>query len=168
MMASRVEVNFQEVIAVGVADDAVIEHRFLRPWSFVVIGKALVLLLVAHQIVCQRCLVLSRQVLHQCPIGLLYAARTEQLIQPGQGLAGTGENHHPADRAIQAMDHPQEDGAGLGVFLLAIRFHRLGEWSVASLVALDDFPSTLRDDDDMIVFVEDGHSPDYIFIPPSI
>ena len=51
------------------------------------------------------------------------------------------------------MYDAEEHGAGLRVFLLDIRFHRLGEWSVASLVALHDFTRTLRDDDNMVIFV---------------
>lgn len=54
------------------------------------------------------------------------------------------------------MNDTKEDSTWFGVAFLDVSFHRLGEWEVAGLISLHDFPRTLRDDDDMVIFVENS------------
>ena len=141
------------MVTIGMTYDLVVEDGFLGSRTFVVVGVALVLLLVAHEIMRQGGLWLAGCILHECPVSFLNGLCTEHLIKACQGLAGAGKQHHPADGTIQTMHDAEKYGARLRVTLLNIRFHRLGERRVARLVALDDFTCALRDDDYMVIFV---------------
>ena len=55
------------------------------------------------------------------------------------------------------MDHTEEHFARLGVFLLDVGFHHVGQRHVARLVALHNLTARLVDDDDMVIFVNDLH-----------
>ena len=154
MMPSRMQMNLKEMIALRLTNHTIIQDSFLGTRPFVVIGIALVLFLVAHEIMGERSLCLLRLVLHQRPVCLLNTTRTEHLIQPRQRLASPGEDHHAADGTIQPVHYAQKDSTRLGILLLDISLHRLGERSVAGLVALHDLTRTLRDDDDVVILVE--------------
>ena len=100
MMSACMEMNLEEMEAVRVPDNLVVEDGLLGIGTLAVIGVALVLLLVANKVMCQRCLQFFRFVLHQRPVGFLHALCAEQLIQTRQRLTGSGKNHHPTDGAV--------------------------------------------------------------------
>ena len=56
------------------------------------------------------------------------------------------------------MYHAEEHVAGLGIRLLDILFHGVGERFVAGLVALHNLSAALVDDDDMVVLVNYVHA----------
>ena len=64
---------------------------FLGIRPFRVISIALILLLVANQPVHQLSLFCRRTVLHDRPIGLLYFADPEHIVQTGERLARLGK-----------------------------------------------------------------------------
>ena len=153
MMTTSVKMYFKECITIRMPYDLVVKDCLLRIRTLMVVGITLVLLFVANKIMRQRSLRLARCVLHQRPVSLLHSLRTKHLIEACQGFARAGKQYHPANGTVQTMHNAEKYGAGLRILLFDIRFHRLGEWSVASLVALHDFTRTLRDDDDVIIFV---------------
>jgi len=153
VVAPCVKMYLKKGETIRVTDDLVVEDGLLGIGTLVVVGVALVLLLVAQEPVCQRAFRLTRFVLHQRPVGLLHGSHTEHLVETRQCLAGSREDHYPTHRTIQAMYDAEEYGTGLGILLLDICLHRLGEWGVAGLVALHDLPCTLRDDDYVVIFV---------------
>ena len=153
MMTSGVEMYLKERVTICMPYDLVVKNSLLRIRTLMVVGITLVLLLVAHKIMRQRSLRLARRVLHQRPVSFLNGLCTEHLIKACQGLAGAGKQHHPADGTVQTMHDAEKYGAGLCILLLNIQFHRLGERSIAGLVALHDFTCALRDDDNVIIFV---------------
>ena len=153
MMTTSVEMYFKECITIRMPNDLVVKDSLLRIRTLMVVGITLVLLLVANKIMRQRSLRLARCVLHQRPVSLLNSLRTKHLIETRQGLAGAGKQYHPANGTVQTMHNAEKYGAGLRILLLNIQFHRLGERSIAGLVALHDLTCALRDDDYMIIFV---------------
>ena len=119
-----------------------------------IVSKALVLLFVANKIMSKNTFRFFRKVLCQCPISFLHLARTEEFVQTSERLTGARKDDHSADRAVQPVYDPKKYSSWLSVFLLNIQFHRLGERGIAGFVALDDFTCALRDDDNVVIFVE--------------
>ena len=64
------------------------------------------------------------------------------------------------------MNNTKEDVAWFGVRFLDVLLHCFAQGLIAGLVALHDFACRLRNNDDVIIFVENLH--DYMFMPPSI
>ena len=89
VVASCVEVYFEQVVAVGVSDNAIVQHSFLGVRTLGRVGEALVFLLVAHEVVRQCDLFLVRRVLHQRPVCLLNTSVAE--------LTGANENEPTGD-----------------------------------------------------------------------
>ena len=56
------------------------------------------------------------------------------------------------------MNDTKEDVAWLGIRFLDILLHRFAQRSVASLIALNNLPTFLRYNDDMVVLVYYLHS----------
>ena len=81
----------------------------------------------------------------------------KHLVEAGEGFAGAGKDDEAADGTVEAMDHAEEDLAGLLVFLLDVLLHDVRERAVAGLVALHDLAALLVDDDDVVVFVDYLH-----------
>ena len=154
MVAPSVEVHLDEVVAVGMSDDLVVEHGFLGSRALVVVGERFVLLFVAHDVVRERGFRFSRRILHERPVSLVDALGAEELVEACQRFACAREDDHAADGAVQTVHHTKEHFAGFGVAFLDVCFHHVGERRVASLVALDNLAGLLRNDDNVVVFVE--------------
>lgn len=179
VVATCMEVHFEQMIAFRVAYDLVVEHGLLGAGALVGVGERFVLLLVANDVVRKRRLLLAWRILYECPIGLVHALGAEKVVQSSQCLAGASEDNNAADGTIQTMNHTKEHFARFGIAFLDVCFHQVGEWRVAGLVALNNLARLLRDDDDMVVFVENfqlstgcfqlrAKGEPYIFMPPSI
>ena len=91
VMTACLQVYSQQIIVVRASNHFIMQDRFLGIRPFRVISIALVLLLVANQPVHQLSLFCRRTVLHDRPIGLLYFADPEHLVQTGERLARLGK-----------------------------------------------------------------------------
>ena len=157
MMSASHQVHFQQGIVVRMSYHLILQYRLLRVLHLMVVSITLVLLLVSHYPVGQGCLRFPWHVLHDGPIGLVYLTITKHIVESTQCLGSLGKHHKSRNRTIKAMHHAQEHIAWLLVLLLDILFHSLRERLVASLIALHDFATSLRDYDYMVVFVNYLH-----------
>ena len=169
MMSARVEFYLQQPVTVRGGYDLIVKNGLLAARHLTLVCTGLVSLLIAGQPVGQRTLHLRRTCRHNGPICLADSTRTEHLTQTAQRLAGTGKEYKSADGSVQPMYYTQEDVARLMVTLGDVLFYRFREWGVSSLVALDYFPTSLGNDNHMVIFVDDFQTDyaDYMFIPPS-
>ena len=87
---------------------------------FAVVGIALILLLVAHQVVHQLSLLLWRRRGDDSPVGLLHLLGLKHRVQSAQRLAGLGKNHKTAYGAVQAVGYTDKDIAGFVVLHLQV------------------------------------------------
>ena len=157
VVASRVEADGQQGVAVGTSDEAVVEHGLLAAAHLGGVGKRLVEPLVTREPVGERGALGGGRAADDGQVGLAHAALAEEGVQPAERLAGPGEDHEPAHGAVEPVDNAEKDGAGLGVLFLDVGFHAVGEGGVAGLVALYDLAGLLVDDDEVVVFVNDVH-----------
>ena len=91
VMTACLQVYSQQIIVVRAGNHFIMQDCFLGIRPFRVISIALILLLVANQPVHQLSLFCRRTVLHDRPIGLLYFADPEHLVQTGERLARLGK-----------------------------------------------------------------------------
>ena len=97
---------------------------------------------------------LFRGILHDGPIGLVYFAVGKHRIQTCQCLGGTCKQHQSEHRTVQTMNNTKEDVARFGIRFLDVLLHCFAQGFVTSLVALYNFPCRLRNNDDVIIFVD--------------
>ena len=101
------------------------------------------------------------------PIGFVDFTIAKHLVHAGQRLGGLGEDDEAAYGAVEAVDHPEENVARLGVGLFEPLLDGFDKRLVAGLVALDDFAGRLVDDDDVVVFVDYFHLTKFYMLPPA-
>ena len=157
VVATGLQRDLEEAVALARAYDPVVQLCPLGARHLAVVCVRLVLPLVAHEPVDERALGLLWLAGDDCPVRLVYAAFGEHLVEPGQRLARTRKKDCAAYGAVEPVNNTKEDVAGLGIRFLDVLLYCLAERSVAGLVALDYLPALLRDDDDVVVFVEDVH-----------
>lgn len=103
MMAARHEVDFQQCVTVRPVDYLVMQNGFLGRRHLVVVSIALVLPLVAHKPVGQCRLRFERRTRDNRPIGLVYLAIAEHIVQPRERLGGLGKNDQPRYRPVSGL-----------------------------------------------------------------
>ena len=168
-MTARQQLHLQQRVALRATYRAIAQHGMLRTGHLMVVGVRLVLLLVAHQPVLQLVPLAVHDSPssvaaalgwggHDGPVGLVHLAQPEHVVQPRQRLRRAGEDHKPADRAVQPVHDAQKHGSGLLVLLLDIVLDRFRQRPVASLVTLHDLAALFRDDDDVVVFINHLHN----------
>lgn len=133
------------------------QDGFLGIGAFGVVGKAFVLLFVSDKPVYQLTFFFWRTVLHNSPIGFLYASNTKHFVQTRKSLACFGKYDNSTHRTVQTMGNSNKDISGLVVFLLKPFLHYLGQWLIARFVSLNDFAASFVDCYYMIVFVNYVH-----------
>ena len=155
VVATRLELNLQQIIAFRMGHDTIAEHRALAARHLAVVGTSLVGTLVARQPMRERSLLLRRAVGHDGPIRLADPLMLrKEGIQAGQSLAGTRKKYDTTNGAIQTMDNTKEDVTRLLVTSLQVVLHDIRERRVARLVALHNLAAGLVDYYDVVVFVE--------------
>ena len=87
----------------------------------------------------------------------MHLTRSKHLVQAGQRLRRAGEDHQATDGTVKTMHDAEEDVARLLVLLLQVGLHRLRQRLVARLAALHYLAAALRNDDDVVVLVDDLH-----------
>ena len=91
VMTACLQVYSQQIIVVRASNHFIMQDRFIGIRQLRFISIALILHLVANQPVHQLSLFCRRTVLHDRPIGLLYFADPEHLVQTGERLARLGK-----------------------------------------------------------------------------
>ena len=156
------EIHLQQVVALGGGQQGVVEHSLLASGHLPVMGIGLVLPLVPGEPVNERAVRFSRPSAGHGMVTLAHLSLLEHGVQPGQGLAGAGKDHHAADRPVEPVNHAQKDLAGLGVLFLDILLDRFRQRTVSGLVALYDFARFLVYNNEVVVFVEYLHGVDLL------
>ena len=157
MMTACLQVHLHQMIVGEAAEQTVVEDGLLAAGTLTVVGIRLVLLFVADEPVLEGALLLRRTVLDDGPVGLVDLSVAEHLVEPLQGLAGLGEHHDAAGGTIETMHDADEGVARLVILLFQVGGNGGTQGLIAGLVALHNLANSLVDDDDMVVFVEDGH-----------
>lgn len=157
MMPARLEIDFEQAVAVAPAHQPVMQDGLFGAGALMIINIRLVLLFVTDQILFQGTLRLSGGVLDDGQVGFVHLAVAEHLVEPRQGLAGTGKDHHSRHGPVQTMRHAQEDIARLVVFFFDPQLEAVFERHITRLVRLHNLGARLVDDDQMVVFVEYRH-----------
>lgn len=135
-------------------DDTVVEDGEFCSLSPFLADEGLIHLLVANEVILKSVGVPGRALLDDCPVGLAYLVSLEHGIEPGERLAGLGEDDDAGGRPVEPVRDPAEDVAWFVVLALEKRLDAVGEGDVAGLVALYDIVAGLVDDDEVIVLVE--------------
>ena len=157
MVATREQVHLHEPIAFAPSYKAVFQHCLLGVLHLVVVGIRLVLLLVAHEPVFKRALVLGRPVGYHRPVCLVHLALAKHVAQSAQSLRRAGEDHQSAHRTVEAVNHTKEYIPRLRILHPDVFLHGVGERGVAGLVALYNLPALLVHHDDMIILIDYSH-----------
>ena len=139
MLSACEKFHLDEVIVVGLRDDAVFQHSFLCAWFLDGGGIRFVVAFGGGDVVHQRVLVFWWPVLGYGPICLVDIAIAEHLVHSCQCLAGLGKHHEAEYWAVETVHHATEHVARFGIFLLNPLFYGFRQWRVAGFVALNDF-----------------------------
>lgn len=104
------------------------------------------------------------------PISLMDFTLAKHLIQSRKGFAGSGKYHKSGHRPVQTVYYSEKYISRFSILLFDIILHSIRKGDIASLIALNDFPTLFVYNNQVIVFVNNFHpnlfNP-YIFIPPS-
>ena len=157
VVTACVEIHFEQKVAFALTDEAVVEHGFLAAGHFGGVGVGFVLLLVAREPGSECGFRLTGSFGHDGMVRLVNLSRAEHVVEAREGLAGAGKDDNAAHGAVQAMDYTEKHFAGFSIFFLDVCLDIVGQGAVAGLVALNNLASGFVDDDDMVVFVKDGH-----------
>ena len=119
VVASCVQVYFQQVVSVARGYQFIIQHCLLGTRHLSVVGTCRVVLFLAGKPVCQRALGRLWAVLDYCPIGLAYiVVLGKHLVQAWQGLACLGKKHHARYGPVQTVHYAKVHVARFVVLLL--------------------------------------------------
>ena len=157
MMATRTEVDLQQVIAVRGGQQTIMKLGTTCARPVGLADVAFVLSLVAPKPVDEHALRLRRSLAHDGPVRLTDAAVAKERIHTRQSLAGLGKDDGARDRSIEAMHNADEHVARLSVFLSDPLPQLIRQRGIARLIALHDLVARLADGDQVIVFVNDLH-----------
>ena len=100
MMATGVQVYFEQEIAFGSANQAIIEHGFFRAGHLALMGVCFVLLFVSREPMGEQGLIGGRTGTNHGVIGFLYLTIAKHFVQSGQCLASAGKHHYSTYRAV--------------------------------------------------------------------
>ena len=140
MVASGEKRHLNEHIVVGNGTHLVFQHRLLGSRHLTFVCVALVLPFIACEPVGERSFHSYVATLHYCPIGLVYVARAEHIVESRERLRCLGKHHKSAYGAVESVHHTEEYVTRLVVLLLDILHAAQSE----GLVEKDATP-TLRD-----------------------
>ena len=153
VVAASLKVDFEQVVAIGFAEDAVVKYSFLAAWHLTVVGVGLVLLLVSHYPVGQRARGSWWLIPDNGPVDLMHVAVSEHVVEAREGFGGAGEHDKSEYRTVESVDYSKEYIAWFGVGFLYVCLDLVAERSVACFVSLNDLSRCFGDDDDVVVFV---------------
>ena len=121
MMAACAEMHLKEIIAVGLAQQLVVQDRLLASGHLAVIGFRLVAFRVAGEPMRQGAFRMGRRRGRKRQIGLPHpVVLGKKLVHAAQSLAGAGKTDDATNGAVQAVDHANEHLSGFLVLLLDI------------------------------------------------
>lgn len=154
-MAAGEEFDFDEPVAVGLADLPVVEFGQFgifagRAWAADV---GFVLLFIAPHHVFESAFCRVRSAADQSPIEFMYVGVAEHGVQTLKGLGCFGKDDDAADRTVEAVRQAHENLTWLFVTLGDECFIGLGERFVGGLVALDDLSYLFVYNQEMVVFI---------------
>lgn len=157
VMTTCVEHYLQQMVAaIAHSEGAVVKDGQLAVGIGFVGHKALVQSRHAVDIILEMAFLLRRGVLHNRPVAFLeIATLLNHHVQPSQSLAGFGEDHSTAHRAVQPMDDTAEDVAHLVVTHTQESTNLVRHTDIARLVALGDLATLLVEHQQVVVFVYD-------------
>ena len=147
VVASGHEIYFQQTVMIRLTDEPVLQYGFLRMGHFVVVSIALVLLFISYKPVGQCTFGLWREVLCDCPIGLMHFAITKHLVQSCQCFRGFGKHNKSCHGSVKPMNHTEKHISRLLILLLEIAFDIFRQWHIAGFVALHNLTTMLIDND---------------------
>lgn len=153
MLAPGDKIHLDDAVAVACGNGSVAQLSPLGVGVRGFAGERFVHAPVGAHMAHQRALGLLRLPLHHSPISLVNAVISEHLVEACKSLGGSGKDHQPAYRTVDAVYYSAEDVARFIVFLLQILLHHLRQRTVARAVPLHDLSGTLVDHNYMIVFI---------------